>query len=266
MFIERFIDWAHQGLLDNEDAQSYLLGRGVSAEQWGRHKLGYVVDDFHVNAAEDPQHNSDCDDAEKTSKHCDSCRYIKFSSKWEAPIDGSPKERIVGRRIQGRIVFPMTTYGSNAIGFQVRSIAEKSYETFAIQRRPEAYFFGTAAAINHIWSTKEVWLVEGACDQLIIERLVAPNVLALMTSNVNKLQMKFLIRSAKTVNLCLDTDKAGREGISAFCQFHAKDFERIRVIDYPDVRPKPKDMGKFWQDVGDVKFVRHFRDNVLPKF
>lgn len=265
MFVDRFLDWANSGLLEDDDAQAYLRGRGISSEQWSKHRLGFVHGDFEVDPGEDPAHCSDCGDRDKKHLWCDVCRFRSWSSVWEAQEDG-PKVQRVGRRIRGCVVFPLTSYSGATVGFQVRSIREKSYDTFAVRRRPEGYFFGTASAMESIWATKEVFIVEGPGDSLILDRLVAPNVLALTTSAVNKQQVQFLRRFVHTVNLCLDLDRAGRDGVASFIKYNGEGF-RVRDVKYPRIVPdKDKDPGDYWKKVGDQRFSEYFRKNVLSTF
>ncbi len=88
-----------------------------------------------------------------------------------------------------------------------------------------------------------------------MERLVAPNVLALTTSGFNKQQLKFLHRFVGTVNLCLDLDKAGRDGAVAFIKNHGSSF-KVRDLKY--AHPKGgKDVGDIWKNIGDDAFRRH---------
>lgn len=255
-FVDRFLDWAYNGLLENEPAQQYLLGRGISPEQWEKHKLGFVHGEFDVDPNSDPGHSSICSDWDKKHIWCDSCHYRSWSATWERTDESEHKEKNVGRRIVGSIVFPLTSYAGTSVGFQVRSIIEKSYDTFAIRRRPEGYFFGASAAMESIWSTKEVFLVEGPPDQLIFERLVAPNVLALTTSSVSKLQLKFLRRFVDVVNVCLDLDVAGRNGVSSFIARYGKEFH-VRNVKYEHFGIQAKDVGDLWKKLGDERFKRH---------
>jgi DNA primase len=255
--IDKFLDWSHQCLLDSEEAQAYLRGRGVSDEQWARHRIGFTGGDYDIDFQQDPNHSDVC--LNKDTKHlrCDSCHYRSWSSTWEGD-EGQFKEQHVGKRIRNSVVFPLTTYAGTYVGFQVRSIVEKSYDTFALGRRPEVYFFGTAAAMNSIWATREVTLVEGPPDHLVFERLVAPNVLALTTNAVSPMHLLFLRRFVKRVNLCTDLDAAGRDGVKRFLEQAGNEFD-TRVIKYPKLTEKSKDVGDLWKQVGDVTFSRHFK-------
>lgn len=259
MFVQEFVDWAHLQLQDSEEAQAYLRGRGVSKEQWARHKLGFVGGEFDVDPASYPGHGEDCKNWEKKHLWCDACHYRSWSSVWEAPAEGERKVQHVGRRIKGGVVFPLTSYSGQTVGFQIRSLERKEYDTFALKRRPEGYFFGIGPNMESIWSSREIVLVEGPPDQLVIERLVRPDVVALTTAGAGTLQVRFLRRFVKRIYLCLDLDKAGRTGIASFIQQHGSGFDIVDVK-YPRLHEKDKDPGDLWKRVGDQSFRRYFKD------
>lgn len=262
-FVDEFVDWAHQGLLQSDEAQSYLTGRGASSDQWARHRLGFTIGDFEPEVGKDPFHRRDvCSDKELRHSWCDSCRFVRWSSSWESDEEGTPRgSRLVGRRIAGCIVFPLTSYSGSTVGFQVRSIAEKSYDSFLVSRRPEGYFFGASSSISSIWSSREVWLVEGPGDHLILERLVVPNVLAITTSSPSTAQVRFLKRFVRKVVLCLDMDSAGRSGVRDFHNRYADLFDSILDVRYPCLSSKDKDPGDYWRRVGDEAFIKQFRNS-----
>lgn len=255
MFVEQFLDWAHCGLAASEEAQAYLLGRGVSRDQWAMHRIGYVSGDFDADPSLCSDHSKACSDRDKKHAWCDACRYRRWSSVWEE-VDGF-KEQIVGRRIRGFVVFPLTSYSGVHVGFQVRSITQKQYDTFVLQRRPEGYFFGSQMNFQEVWASKEVVLVEGPGDHLIVERLAASNVLGLTTSGLSKSQMRFVRRFVRRVIMCLDMDEAGRKGVKSFIEHAGSGFDVVDVR-YPRIGPNDKDPGDYWKRVGDKAFSRYF--------
>lgn len=255
MFVDELLDWAHQALLSSEAAQAYLLGRGISRDQWARHRLGYISDPYDVDPRRDPGHNGECGEHNKKHLWCDSCRYRAWSSTWVEPEDGGRKVQNVGARITGTVVFPLTTYAGNAVGLQTRSVVEKAYDTFAVSRRPEGYFFGVGPNMGSIWADKSVGLCEGAADQQVIERLVMPNVVALTTAGPSAAQMRFLRRFVRRVYLFNDLDQPGRKAVKDFIDKHGTEFDVVNVK-YPKVREKDKDPGDLWKAVGDDQFAR----------
>lgn len=251
------MEWASHCLSFNEEASGYLSSRGVSSYQSSRHSLGYVGGSFCPDPVDDPFHNSLCENESHRSNWCDTCRFISWSSTWESLDQDSKKTRHVGKRIHGSIVFPLTSYSGNIVGFQTRSIKGKSFDTFLCSKRPEGFFFGTSANIHSIWSSKEVMISEGPSDQLILERLVSDKVLAITTSSPNLSQIRFLKRFVKRVLLCLDLDKAGRDGASSFISKYGSNFDIVDV-NYRHASYTAKDPNDLWKCIGDDPFRSHF--------
>jgi len=252
---DRFVEWAASCLKDSEEGVSYLLGRGSSEEQWARHSIGFVAGDFDPDPSFDPSHNSLCDDPSRRDAWCDTCRYRRWSSSWEDGGDGK-KVQLVGRRVSGSVVYPLTSYSGSVVGFQTRSIREKSFDTFMCSKRPEGFFFGTASAIHGIWSTGHVALVEGPSDQMTVERLTGISTLAITTNTLSSPQSRFMRRFVKRAYLFLDTDKAGRDGTSAIISRHGSDFDVIDVP-YKHQAYKAKDPNDLWKRIGDDPMKRH---------
>lgn len=259
MFVDDLLDWAHGALLENEEAQAYLMGRGASRDQWARHRLGYIPAPYEVDCRRDPGHREDvCYEYEKRHLWCDSCRYTNWSSKWVEPEGGGRKVRLVGEKIVGTVVFPLTTYAGNAVGFQTRSIRVKEYDTFAVSRRPEGYFFGLGPNMHAVWADKEIGLCEGPGDELVLERLTMPNMAALTTAGAGAAQIRFLRRFVKRVYLFLDLDATGRKAAREFVERYGSEFDVVDVR-YPKVNDKMKDPGDLWKAVGDDQFARLMR-------
>lgn len=252
--VDSFIEWAHGGLLQSEEAQSYLLGRGVSKEQWSRYGIGYVLGDFHPNLFVDPKHSDACSDKKAVHRWCDSCRFVRWSSIWNETEDGWVQH--VGRRIQKCIVMPLTSYSGNFVGFQVRSIVDKQFDSFSLLRRPEGHFFGVAPCMDTIWSTRRVFVTEGPFDHLVFERLISPNVVGLTTNVPNAIQTRFFRRFVDWVGLFLDADKAGRDGASIFKdKLSDGPFVHDFKIDVRGRNGRCKDLNEAWKVLGDRQFA-----------
>lgn len=260
-FIDQFVNWANNELLQNEEAKDYLYGRGVIELQINRHRLGFISSDYHVDSKLDKNHDEEiCGNTELVHRWCDSCRFTRWSSEYKRV--GGEKILSVGTRIIGNIVLPMTSYSGNIVGFQVRSIIGKNFDSFTILKRSECHFFGTAANIDSIWKNKEVFVVEGPFDCLTFERLVVPNVVALMTSAPGTGQVKFFRRFVDTINLCLDNDKAGRDGVKSFFgKFGGT--HNINDIRFGNIKKLDgkicKDVNEVWSFLGDEKTKRLFK-------
>lgn len=259
--LERLTEWAQAGLQESEEARAYLQGRGASSEQWTRHKLGFAAGEFDPEPKEDPFHSEACFDKERRNLRCDTCRFRLWASEWTEDDDGCKKQVVCGR-MRGSVVLPLTSYSGALVGVQTRSITEKSFDNFVLNRRPEGYAFGLGTAVHHMWGTRSACIVEGPFDQMLIERLVCPWVLALTTSSINRDQMTFLKRFVKRICWCGDLDKAGRDGLEALLHYHGSEFDIVDVK-YPRIKDKDKDPGDFWRHVGDRKFAEHFRKAML---
>jgi DNA primase len=257
MRLDNFIDWAHTGLLQSEEAQFYLSKRGVSNDQWLKHKLGFVHDCFEFDTKEDARHNKNCGNREHENLWCDSCRFTRWSSAWKM-VDGN-RVKVSGLRIVGGVVLPLTTYSGKTIGFQIRSINEKSYDTFVLSKRPEAYFFGLGPNVSNIWASKSVYLVEGPFDQLIVERLVSGNAIAITTNSLNIQQTKFLERFVDNIYFGLDMDKPGRFGVKKFLD--SENFEKFRVSNVK-LPSGFKDSNELWGSWGDKKFSEYMKRQI----
>lgn len=258
MDVDGFLNWAHHSLLESERARDYLQGRGISMAQMSAHRLGYTGGDYGVDSSQDSGHGEQCLDREKKHLWCDSCHFRNWSSIWEATEENGPKTQIPGRRIRDSVVFPLTSYSGAHVGFQIRHLDRKEYDTFALHRRPEGFFFCNPANIAAVWASRTAAIVEGPGDHQIYERLVGQNVLGLTTSGVSKSQLRFLRRFVKKVILVLDMDVAGRQGVQAFQNLHGETFEVVNVR-YPCLLEKDKDPGDYWKRVGDDKFRSYFK-------
>ncbi len=264
MFLDSLLEWTSGCLSDSDEGRSYLLGRGISDDQIVRHRIGYGGGDYVPEIGRDPEHGSSCGEEDRRG-WCDSCRFLRWSTRWiKESEDDAQKTPLPGRKLNGCVVFPLTNYSGGLAGVQIRSLVEKEYDTFLLKRRPEGYFFGTSAAMSSIWARKEVFLVEGAPDHLILERLVAPNVLALTTSAPSFDQVRFIRRFASSVNMCLDSDKAGRDGFSTFFERNSS-LMTVRDVRLPKI-PGCKDLGDLWKRVGDDAFRQYFLDKIRTEF
>ena len=214
--------------------------------------VGYVAGDYIPDPTLDPNHNTECSNKEKRTLWCDTCRYRRWSSIWDNEEDGPHKVQLVGRRHVGHIVYPLTSYSGSVVGFQTRSLKEKSFDSFTISRRTEGYFFGIGPNVSSIFSTGEAWFTEGPSDQLVIERLVDSKALSITTNSLTKQQSLFVRRFVRRAFLCLDLDKAGRDGTRSFIEQFSPGIE---VIDVKYQHPsKPKDTNDLWKTVGDTAF------------
>lgn len=117
-------------------------------------------------------------------------------------------------KLRERLIFPLYDLLGRPVGLQTRSPTEKSYEQFTTS--PGALrLFGLPLAIDAIWETEVVILVEGPFDCLAIQALLgrgAP-VVASLTADIPRAAREFCWRFATTVIALLDTDAGGAAGV-----------------------------------------------------
>jgi DNA primase len=247
--VESFLAWSQECLRNSDEAKEYLLSRGSTPDQWQNHSLGFVSEYYDPSSTLDSEHSDKCDIKEE---YCDTCRF----KKWSTSFNKDMNKYVVGESILNSVVYPLTGYSGKPYGFQIRNIKEKRYDTYVYDRRPEATFFGLSYAINKIWSTKTVFLVEGPSDMLTLERVVGSSVLALTTNSLNEKQTRFIKRFCKKVYLALDLDMAGRDGSKAIEKKLGPDID-LFTINYRHKDYPVKDVNELWRSMGIDKLRNH---------
>jgi len=116
----------------------------------------------------------------------------------------------------GAFIFPLKNFNDDTVGFQVRGLSEKKYNTISVS--PEGLFpmcFGFQHTGPHIFRSECAIVVEGVFDFFSVRKL-AFNVIAVLTSNISNVTLTLLSRICKNVVLLLDMDNAGRDGVARF--------------------------------------------------
>jgi len=235
-FLDSFVEWASWSMDQNDEAIEYLHSRGCSDDQIVRHRIGYVRSPYEVDVSFDKYHDDRC-----STKPCDACKFNHWSSQKNSDV--------VGSRLVGSIVLPITSYAGNVVGCQLRSIRGKVYDTYLLQRRPEAYFFGLGPNVDRVWKSGICWIVEGPFDQIVIERITNQPAVALTTNVPSTTQFTFLRRFCHTIYICLDNDAAGRKGVHRIISKLGVEYNIIDVR-LPHIE-NAKDPGDYWKILGD---------------
>ena len=168
-----------------EEAEGYLLGRGMSEETI--HRLGIGL--------------------------------------WKTPAEPAPDKDFIerykgGRYLDGRLVCPAWSPRGNLIGFEARAWRRGEGKRITDYRLPAAawnpFFLGlTEETIEKLRAGGDVWIVEGLFDRVL--ELIVPTtdeVLATVRAKVSDAHVEFLrrwVRPPATVHIAYDNDETGRK-------------------------------------------------------
>jgi len=174
---------AHEYLLthpDAEPARAYLRARGVEEAVWRAHQIGFSSSSIVIGAC------------------------TKEFAEW------FPKYWF------SRLVFPLRSLLGKSIGLVTRPLPsegeKRSYQQFyAYSQDVYPYLFGIDQAIETVWRTKQIVIVEGVFDYFALAPHV-PNTVAVLTAGVPNTARRFFKRYVSRVWAALDMDSPGRMG------------------------------------------------------
>lgn len=173
----------HEYLLTHADAaeaREYLRSRGVDEAMWRQYGIGFSSSQIEIGAC------------------------TKEFAEW------FPKYWFT------RLVFPLRSPLGQAIGVVTRPLPsegeKRSYQQFyAYSQDVYPYLFGLDHAIQEIWRTQQVVIVEGIFDYFAVAPHV-PNTVAVLTASVPNTARRFFKRYVRRVWAALDMDGPGRMG------------------------------------------------------
>jgi len=159
--------------------------------------------------------------------------------------------------------FPLTNCLGQVKGVQFRHVDRKAKGyTDYLTAKDEPVFFGFAQAMPAMWATQKICLVEGAFDLFPIQR-VFPFTVPTMTSNVSSTFFRFLKRNVREVWFGYDMDSAGRKGAFDFAKKHGRDFSKVKIPQFPQVKfldgRRAKDPSDLWEVMGDERVGVYLR-------
>lgn len=221
-WVQDLIEFSASRLTNRE--RDALLSRGVSDDQIDLFKLGHLNKEL----------------PEGVPKH-----FLDWSQN--------------GKKLDDVFVFPLTTTLGEVRGFQFRHVVREriGYMDYFLDRR-EPCLFGLSQAIESMWVSQSVYLVEGAFDLFPVQRALS-FVVATITAYTTPQTVALLRRLVQRVWLGYDMDSTGRSGCKTFKARYEKDFE-VTIISYPRVNGKQmKDPGELWEAWGDAQVVPFIR-------
>lgn len=200
-------------------ARETLWGRGVSDEQIEAFGIGYIGQELPGILLPEP--------------------FVKWASD----------------KLDDCFVLPITNAIGEIRGLQFRHVerGRSGYMDF-LPEQEEAVGFGLAQAMESVWKSEEVVLVEGGFDLLPIQR-VKPAVVATLTARVTEPFVRLLRRLVRRVWIGYDNDSTGNRAYQRFLNQHGRDFD-IRRLLYPKSLfggKAAKDPGDLWEAWGDTR-------------
>jgi len=229
-FIQAFVHLAHANIARCDEAVGYLYSRGVKDEQILGLNLGYVPEVPDIK----PDQSADCK------------KFLEWSNYF--------------RRLVGSVVLPVHDMVGNVVGLQCRSIKEKQYCTFISNRaKHHPTYFGTSMAMDTVWATKTVFIVEGPFDWFPVQH-VLPNTLCTLGVIVSNKQLEGITRVADTVVAVFDADDAAKEAYhgdgtprSTKASLRYRTDKRGIMSAYTPL-PGANDPSALWDKIGEAAF------------
>ncbi len=242
----------HQTILSPQGKKGldYLIGRGLTLPMIKHFGLGYAPESWD-----------------------ELCRLLQKNGYGEKEI----QEAFLGRMgkngrlydlFRGRVMFPVIDAAGNVIAFSGRLVAS--------QRENDPKYINTndtpvfkkgrnVFALNFAKNSekKELVLCEGNMDVVSLHAHGITHAVASLGTALTAEQCRLLSRYAKTVSICYDSDKAGRENTKKAIRLLQEAGLQVRVITLPetDREGKPiKDPDDFIRAFGRGGFEKYERE------
>jgi DNA primase len=163
-------------------------------------------------------------------------------------------------RFRGRIMFPLADQRGRVLGFGARSMRDEQGPKYLNSAEGELYhkgsqLFGLHLARPAAAREGSIVLVEGYVDALALHQAGVENVVALMGTALTDEQAAQLERTANTLLLALDADKAGQKAMLRAGEIAAGRKLELRVVDMP----AGKDPGDLLKEEGEDRLRARFQ-------
>ncbi len=181
MFLDILIKNLHRSIHRYPEVIRYLHSRYVTDEDIKKYEIGY---NKIVSIPEDPG-----TDRQRMMEEC-----------------------YKGRKLEGKIIFPIKDNMGNIVGLTSRSIENKEFKIFVTEiARYTGFFFGLPEALPFAYKENRIYVVEGQFDFFALVK-VFPNTVATLTSYLSEAQYNFLRFFCDTIVTVFDHDEAGIRG------------------------------------------------------
>lgn len=139
-------------------------------------------------------------------------------------------------RFRGRIMFPLTDFADNVVGFSGR-LLEKEVKEAKYINTPETelyhkgeLLYGMSRLKRQIREADRVVVMEGEMDVISSVQAFVPEVVAVKGSALTEAQVLLIRRLTKNIVLCLDADAAGQEAMKRAVEVSEAKAMSLRVI------------------------------------
>lgn len=231
-FLERFISISSEQV-GIEESLKYFNGRSISLPTLTGARVGYIDRSF-------PFLEDLFDEHEGCSvEKCDYCRFVLWFYK-----DGKS-------RFDGHVVFPLTDFKNRVVGFSLRGLKKKSFESFVVRKENVPVLFKSQIGVRSSYENDSCWIVEGPVDLLSLNEVGILNAIAIMTNNMSRNQIRWMKRLSSNFMLAMDSDEAGTLGANnARIRLGSELCTRIKWSQYSEC----KDMNDLLNHMGKSKF------------
>lgn len=164
---------------------------------------------------------------------------------------------------QGRLIFPLYDHRGNIIGFSGRILTDATDTSKYINTRETlvyhkgSVFFGLNSSKEEIKKENKAIVMEGEFDVIAAFQEGITNVVAIKGTAFTPEQAQLLSRFAKTVTLCLDSDKAGQEAMKRSMPILEEKGITTAIVEIP--QGKDPDEALKSDSAGFKKAIKHAR-------
>jgi DNA primase len=204
-------------------AREYLLGRGLSEEILREFRVGYAPSAW--------------------DRMLTASRRAKFSDEELLAVGLAQRSKTrpgqIYDRFRERIMFPSADARGRVLGFGARAMRENQRPKYLNTSDGELYhkrsqLFGIDLARAAAARAGRMILVEGYTDVLALHQAGLRNAVGIMGTALTEEQVAELERVVRTLELCLDADRAGQEAMLRAARLAAGRKLELRVVPLPD--------------------------------
>jgi DNA primase len=206
-----------------EAARDYLARRGLADETLRTYRVGFAPSAW--------------------DKMLMGSRQAGFSEE-ELLVTGLAQRGSRGRqslydRFRGRIMFPLADARGRVVGFGARAMRDNQRPKYLNTSEGEVFhkgsqLFGIDIARRAAARAGSIVLAEGYTDVLALHQAGVENAVGIMGTSLTDEQARELERTARTLVLALDSDRAGQEAMLRAARIAAGRRLELRVVPLPE--------------------------------